>query len=59
MWKPATELPEVSKFTEGLQEEHLLGEEVRQWTSGVPWHYGRDVRWEKETIHPSHPKVAK
>lgn len=59
MWKPATELPEVSKFTEGLQKEHLLGEEARQWTSGVQWLCGRDAHWERETIHPGHPKVAK
>lgn len=59
MWKPATELQEVSKFIEGLQEEHLLGEEVKQWTSGISWFYGSDACWEKETFHPRHPKVAK
>lgn len=58
MWKPATELQEVSKFIEGLQKEHLVGEEVRQWTSSIQWLYGRDARWEKETIHLGHLKVA-
>lgn len=59
MWKSATELKELSKFIVELQEDHLLGEEEGQWTSGIQWFCGPGASWEKDTTHHHYSKVAK